>query len=116
MQILYKNKAVEKQFSSKYKKKWKYSELVAQKLEATENFIQNAHTLYDVVVHLPFRFHALKGDRKHEWSIYIGAKTGYRVTMVPCDDDGNEIVEGDIIAMCKIIKIVEITEVSKHYE
>lgn len=88
MQILYKNKTAEKQFSSKYKKNWNYP---------------------------PFHFHGLHGDRKGEWSIYLG-NTGYRVTMIPCDDNGNEIIDGDIMARCRMIKIVCITEVSNHYE
>lgn len=38
-----------------------------------------------------------RGDRKDEWSIRLG-KTGYRVTMIPCDNDGSEIIKGDILA------------------
>ena len=57
----------------------------------------------------------LKGNRKDEWSIRLG-NTGYRVTMIPCDDNRNEIVDGDIMAQCKMIKIVKVTEVSNHYE
>lgn len=57
----------------------------------------------------------MKVTRKNEWSIRVG-NTGYRVTMIPCNDDEEEIVEGDILAKCRIIKIVKITEVSNHYE
>ena len=32
-------------------------------------------------------------------------KTGYRVTMIPCDNEGNEITEGDILAQCRINKL-----------
>ncbi|MBQ0059944.1 MAG: hypothetical protein KBS83_08370 [Lachnospiraceae bacterium] len=75
----------------------------------------NATSLQDIVNYPPFHFHPLKGDRKGEWSIYLG-KTGYRVAMIPCDGDGNEIIEGDIIAWCKSIKVICVTEVSNHYE
>lgn len=52
-----------------------------------------------------------------ERMIYVRlGNTGYRVTMIPCDNDGNEIVEWDILAQCKMIKIVKVTEVSNHYE
>ena len=71
--------------------------------------------LRDIVTYPPFHFHQLKGDRKHEWSIYLGS-TGYRVTLIPCDDDGNELRGGDIIEKCRSIKIVMVTEVSNHYE
>ncbi len=115
MQIFYKNSKVEKQFSSKYKKTWRYPEQVKKKLEAAENFILNAVSLQDIVNYPPFHFHGLEGNRKGEWSIYLG-NTGYRVALVPCDDDGNMVAEGDILAICKTIKIILVTEVSNHYE
>ena len=115
MQILYKSETAKKQFCSEYKKKWRYPEQVKKKLEAAENFIINAESLMDVANYPPFHFEHLKGDRKDEWSIRLG-NTGYRVTMIPCDNDGNEITEGDILAQCKKIKIVKVTEVSNHYE
>jgi len=115
MQIIYKNATVEKQFSSAYKKKWRYPEQVKKKLESAENFILSADSLMDVATYSPFHFERLKGDRKDEWSIRLG-NTGYRVTMIPCDGEKKEIIGGDILAQCKIIKIVKVTEVSNHYE
>jgi plasmid maintenance system killer protein len=115
MTILYKNKTAKEQFCSEYKKKWRYPDQVKKKLEAAENFIKNSDSLMDIANYIPFHFERLKGDMKDEWSIRLG-NTGYRVTMIPCDDDGNEIVEGDIMAQCKMIKIVKVTEVSNHYE
>lgn len=115
MKILYKNKTAEKQFSSKYRNKWEYPKPVELKLLSIENAIQNATCLQDIWKLPQYRFHSLKGDRKHEWSISVG-NTGYRVTLIPCDDDENEITSGDIMAQCKIIKVVLVTEVSNHYE
>ena len=86
-----------------------------KKLLSAENFIINADSLMDIAKYPPFHFEHLKGDRKDEWSIRLG-NTGYRVTMVPCDNDGNEIIGGDILAQCIMIKIVKVTEVSNHYE
>ncbi len=45
MEILYKSKVFEKQFSSKYKKTWKYPKEVKRKLEAVENFIVSLSSL-----------------------------------------------------------------------
>ncbi len=115
MKILYRNTNAEKQFSSRYKKKWRYPEQVKKKLEAAENYIINAESLKDIANFLPFHFEHLKGNRKDEWSIRLG-NTGYRVTLIPCDDSENEILEGDILAQCRLIKIVKVTEVSNHYE
>lgn len=115
MKILYKNTTAEKQFSPKYQKKWKYPEQVKIKLLSIENAISQATCLRDIAMMPQYRFHSLKGDRKHEWSIYVG-NTGYRVTLIPCDDEGDEITDGDIMAQCKSIKVVLVTEVSNHYE
>lgn len=115
MDILYKNKSAEKQFSSKYKKEWKYPKQVITRLLAAENLIVNATSLHDIATYPPFHFHRLEGQRKDEWSIYLG-NTGYRVTLIPCDDNNNEITIGDILAQCRAIKVVLVTEVSNHYE
>lgn len=114
MKILFKRGA-EKQFSSAYRREWRYPKQVEIKLLAAENFILQAVSLQDIANYPPFRFHALKGDRKHEWSIRLG-NTGYRVTMIPCDGEGNELRGGDILARCRAITIVMVTEVSNHYE
>lgn len=115
MTILYKNKTVEKQFCSEYKRQWRYPEQVKRKLEASEKFIKNSDSLLDIANYPPFHFERLKGKRQDEWSIRLGS-TGYRVTMIPCDNNGNEIIDGDIMAQCKVIKIIKVTEVSNHYE
>ena len=115
MQILYKSTKAREQFCLEYKKKWKYPDQVKKKLEAAENFIINADSLRDIANYPPFHFERLKGTRKDEWSIRLG-NTGYRVTMIPCDNSGKEIVEGDILSLCEKIQIVEVTEVSNHYE
>lgn len=115
MRILYKNNTVKKQFCSEYKNKWRYPDQVKKKLEAAESFILSSDSLMDIANYIPFHFEHLKGDRKDEWSIRLG-NTGYRVTMIPCDDNEDEIVEGDILSQCKLIKIIKVTEVSNHYE
>ena len=115
MKVLYSNKKIEKQFSSTYKSSWRYPEQVKKKLEGAENYIRNADSLIDIANYPPFRFERLGGNRKDEWSIRLG-NTGYRVALIPCDEKEEEITEGDILALAKTIKIVEITEVSNHYE
>ena len=116
MQIKYINKKAEKQFSSKYAREWRYPPPVKEKLKAFENALQNAETLNDIVCIPQYHFHKMKGSVRGEWSIYLGKKAGYRVTLIPCDEQGKYIKEGDILAVCKSIKIVEIMEVSNHYE
>lgn len=115
MQILFKNESARKQFSSEYRKKWRYPEQVKVKLLAAENYILRADSLMDIVAYPPYHFEHLRGDRNKEWSIRLG-NTGYRVTLVPCDDNGEELVGGDILAKSRTIRVIEVTEVSNHYE
>ena len=115
MEILYKNEAVKQQFCSEYKKKWRYPEQVKKKLMAAENYIKSFNSFWDIAMYQPFKLERLQGNRKAEWSIRLG-NTGYRVTMIPCDDNENELIGGDIMAESRSIKIVEVTEVSNHYE
>lgn len=115
MEIFYKNKKAEKQFDSTYESKWEYPEKVKIKLKSIENFLKSALSLNDVFVYPPYRFHCLKGDRKGEWSITV-PNTAWRVIVIPCDEDKKPILDGDILSRCNFIKIVMVTEVSKHYE
>ena len=115
MIILYKNKAVKEQFSSEYKSKWRYPERVKNKLLSAEKYIKESKTFIDILSFAPFRLEKLKGKRKDEWSIRLG-NTGYRVTLIPCDENENLLVDGDIISKAKYIEIVMVMEVSNHYE
>lgn len=115
MQIIYKNSTAEKQFSSKYKAKWKYPEQVKTKLLAAENAFIAATSLKDIATYPPYRFHLLVGDRKGKWSVSLG-NTGYRITLIPCNNQGVPLLSGDIMAECTTIKVVMVTEVSNHYE
>ena len=115
MKILYKNTAAKKQFSSEYTKKWKYPDTVKKKLVSIENFIINADSFLDLLKYPGYHLHTLEGDRNGEWALNVG-KTGYRVSLIPCDTNGNELLSGDIVSQCKSIKIVLVTGVSNHYE
>lgn len=80
-----------------------------------ETYIRNACSLQDIVNFPPYHLHPLIGNRKGEWSIYLG-HTGYRVIFFPLDDNEIKLISVDIISECKKIKIIMVTEVSKHYE
>ena len=115
MEIAYKNKSVEKQFSPDYAKKWKYPEKVKEKLLAMETFIRKAESLRDILNYPSYHFHQLQGSRYGEWSMYVG-NTGYRVTVCPCTDDWKLIAAEKVVKLSSSIKKLEITEVSNHYE
>lgn len=116
MLIRYATKKVEKSFSSANAPTWKkYPQEVKEKFFAAMNFIENASSLKDVFGYIPFHFERLIGDRKGQWSIRLG-RTGYRVVLYPCDANGTAIQDGDVLSMSCHIRIVEIQEVTNHYE
>lgn len=115
MKITYKNRTAERQFDPKHETLWQYPKAVTTKLKAMNTFIESATSLSDLIQYPPFHFHQLKGDRKREWGLNLG-HTGYRVTLIPLDEQGREIVDVDLIHICKLIKIVLVAEVSNHYE
>ena len=115
MKITYKNKKAEKRFSIEYQDKWKYPDNVKIQLVVIRDFITDAESFQDLAMNRPLRLEKLLGNLKDQWSIRVG-NTAYRITLIPCDDNEVEITSGDILAMATTIKIVEIVEVSNHYE
>lgn len=115
MRITYRNKAAEMQFNPAFRKNWRYPKAVVDKVLAAENYIRNADSLLVVANYPPFHFHRLKGSRKDEWSIYLG-NTGYRLVIIPCDENDQAITEGDVLALARSIKVIMVVEVSNHYE
>ncbi len=115
MKITYKSDDARREFDPKFSGKWEYPPQVKKKLLAMESFLRQSLSLQDVVLFTPYRFHLLKADLKGVWSLRVG-NTGYRVLVIPCKDDGSEMIGGDIIAQCKQIRVIEVTGVTNHYE
>ncbi len=80
-----------------------------------ETFIRKATSLKDIANYKPYHLHQLHGERQTEWSLYVG-NTGYRVTILPCDEEWHLIQSQKVLEICHTIKKLKITEVSHHYE
>ena len=72
--------------------------------------------LLDIINYPPFSFHQLSGNRRGEYSIYLGRKLGYRLIINLMKEDGTIIDAVDFNALSEYTKIVFVLEVSKHYE
>ncbi len=92
-----------------------YSEDIKLLLIITRDYITDAVSFQDIAMNRPLRLERLSGKLKNLWSIRVG-NTKYRIILIPCDDNEVEITNGDILAIATTIKIVEIVEVSNHYE
>ncbi|MFC2423221.1 MAG: addiction module toxin RelE [Fusobacterium polymorphum] len=86
----------------------KYNKIIAEKLIFSIEFLKNSNSLKDVADYQNFRLHELKYERKGQFAIDLGKTTGYRLIIEP-------ITVNEIISY-ESINIVEIMEVSNHYE
>lgn len=79
--------------------------------------IQNADVIKDIIVMKPFRFHQLKGSLKGYFAIDV--KTGrdkWRIILRPLDENKNVFDPCNIDEIASVVEVVEIREVSAHYE
>ncbi|PKM70408.1 MAG: hypothetical protein CVU93_02225, partial [Firmicutes bacterium HGW-Firmicutes-18] len=63
-----------------------------------------------------YHLHPLKRDRKGQFAIDIGRKLGWRLIIIPEDNEGNEWNITDINMVYELTSIIFVWEVSKHYE
>ena len=83
--------------------------------------IESAETIKDIIVQPTFRFHKLenKGHKKYKGCFAIDVKTRrepWRIILQPLDDSESPFDGTDISLIAGSVRIVEIQEVSKHYE
>ena len=81
------------------------------------NAIEQAIVIKDIIVMPTFRFHQLKGKRKGYFAIDVKTiRDKWRIIVQPLDDEGKIFDPCNIDEVASIVKIIEISEVSAHYE
>lgn len=63
-----------------------------------------------------YHLHRLKGNLKKLYALDLGRTSGYRLIIVPLDDNENEWKESDVNRIYRSTKITIVKEVSNHYE
>lgn len=112
MRIDYGNDKVKEQCTSLRRAKKDFPEKIAKKLLRHIAFIEAADNLMSIEQYSPFRFHNLLGDKKGLYAIDIdGQRSSYRLILRFKGYD-NEQIFGDP----KMIEVIQVEEVSKHYE
>jgi len=94
---------------------------LARSLLARINAIAQADTIKDIIVQKSFRFHALehKKGRDLEGYFAIDVKTirePWRIILQPLNENLEPYIPCNIDEIAGGVRIVEISEVSKHYE
>ncbi len=116
MKIAYKNEKIKKACSDLIVAKQKYND-VAEKLFSLINFIENAMSLRDIAAVPSYKLHPLKGKRSGQFALDIkGRKSKWRLIIVPLNADGEKFKTKDNGVIYSEAQIIEIREVSDHYE
>ena len=95
--------------------------MLANSLMARINALKQADTIKDIIVQPTFHFHKLlnKNGRNLEGYFAIDVKSRceqWRIILEPLDENKEPYNPCKIDEIAESVRIVEITEVSKHYE
>ena len=119
MKIIYKNKKVEQQCTSVKvaTKLFGGNNALATSLMARINAIEQAVVIKDIIMMPTFRFHQLRGDLKGFFAIDVKTKRdSWRIILQPLDENENAFEPCNIDEISTVVTIVEVREVSAHYE
>jgi RNAse (barnase) inhibitor barstar len=91
------------------------------KLLSRINALREAEVIHDIIVQSVFRFHGLKNKkgRNLDGLFAIDVKTikePWRIILQPLNDNKEPFVPCNIDEISGIVRVVEIREVSNHYE
>lgn len=123
MEIVYSDFKTEEQCTNLKiaKKLFGGNDALARSLLARINAIKQAETIKDIIVQPTFRFHNLvnkdRKDLEGYFAIDVKSKReAWRIILEPLDENKEPFVPCHIDEISLCVKIVGITEVSKHYE
>ena len=117
MEIIYSNSKLEKQCTSEKdaKKLFGGNEALALSLLARINALEAAEVIKDIIVQP--NFHKLKSEYNGYFAIDVKTrKDPWRIILRPLNDDKRPFDPCNIDEIANVVEIVEIEEVSKHYE
>lgn len=122
MKILFANKKLEEQCTNlkSANKLFGGNKQLALSLLARINALRQATTIKDIIAQPPLHFHSLKNkngnDLKGFYAIDVKSRRdAYRIILQPLDET-LEPWDSSIDQIALKVKIVEIREISKHYE
>ena len=123
LELVYSNAKTEEQCTSlkAAKKLFGGNIALANSLLARINALNQAETIKDIIIQPAFHFHNLKnkGGRNLEGYFAIDVKSRrdqWRIILEPLDENKEPYVPCNIDEISQNVKVVEIMEVSKHYE
>ncbi len=119
MRLLYASEKVQRQCTDlkTAKKIFGGSDIMARSLLARINALNQAEVIKDIIMMPTFHFHNLHGDMKGYFAIDVKSRRDpWRIILQPLNEDEKPYESCHIDEISCRVKIVEIMEVSNHYE
>ena len=119
MRIIYTNAKTEKQCTSlkEATKLFGGDKRLATSLLARITAIEQADVIKDIIVMPTFRFHNLKGKLDGYFAIDVKTiRDKWKIVLQPLDENEKAFDPCNIDEIAAVVRIVEIREVSAHYE
>lgn len=123
LKVVYENHKVEKLCEDlrAAKKFFGGNTMLANSLMARINALKQADTIKDIIVQPTFHFHNLKNKNGRDLEGYFAIdvksrRDQWRIILEPLDENEHPYNSCKIDEIAENVRIVEITEVSKHYE
>ena len=123
LEIVYNDSETEEQCTSLKvaKKLFGGNDALAKSLLSRINALQQADSIKDIIVQPTFHFHKLdnKGRKKLDGYYAIDVKSRrdpWRIVLEPLDEEKKPYTSCSIDEISQNVRVVEIMEVSKHYE
>lgn len=96
MKILYRDSKIKKICCDEKCSIRKYGIDISTRLFKAIDFLKSAKNLSDLLALKQYHLHPLKGDRLGEYSIYLGKTTGFRLIIIPLDENDKRIPQNDM--------------------
>lgn len=119
VQLLYNNSKVQKQCTDlkTAKKLFGGNAALATSLFARINAMQQASVIKDIVMMPTFRFHKLNGNMDGFFAIDVKTRRDpWRIIIQPLDENEEPYDPCNIDEIAGVVRVVEVKEVSNHYE
>ena len=119
MKIIYADTKVKRQCTSKKEatKLFGGDKKMAESLMSRVNAIEQAYVIKDIIVMPNFHFHRLQGKFRGFFAIDVKTrKDKWRIILQPLDENAKIFDPCNIDEIADVVRIVEIREVSPHYE
>ena len=114
--IEYRSSKLQKQCSDYCLAKKDFGVEGANKLLSLINFLDNAKNLMDIAVMRIYHLHPLERKRKGQFALDLGRRLGWRLIVIPLDDEGNRWNTTDANIIYKSTTAILVWEVTNHYE